>query len=149
MKFIAKIAAGAQLSGKRRLHLLYTLFEVGCSQDLADFRGYELRYGGPVRDAVVSQVGQLLTLWPSVSLAEQRLLLLLAALAPEGTSVEPASDLVDPASRLAQSLIQGPESAEAVLLELARTYEELIPISEGDGPQRSRIITAIFEVLFD
>ncbi|TPX06715.1 uncharacterized protein E0L32_002211 [Thyridium curvatum] len=152
MRFLAKIASDPQLSGKRRLDLLYTLFMAGCQQDLADFWGYELRSGGPVglevRDAVVSQVAQLLPLWPSVSRAEQRLLLLLAALVPEGAAVEPV-DFSNPASRLAQALLRAVEDAEAVLFELARTYEELIPITEGDGPRRSRIITAIHGVLFD
>lgn len=160
MRFIASIASAPQLLGKRRLDLLYTLFIAGCQQDVADFWDYELRYAGPVgpevRDAVVSQVNVLLPLWPSVSRAEQRLLLLLTALVPEGVSIKQSahqaigeSDLNDPASRLAQALIQNSDSAEACLIELARTYEELIPLTEGDdAPQRARIITAIHKTLF-
>jgi hypothetical protein len=148
MKFVAKLAAAPQLSGGRRLSLLYTLFIAGSQQAIAEAGAYELGDIGPeVRDAVVSQVGELLRLWSTVSRAERRLLLLLSVLVPEGVPVE-RSDLVDPASRLAEAMSQSHGSAEGLLSEMAKSNEDLIELTEGDVSLRPRLIAALQKLLF-
>lgn len=143
MTFLAKIAAAPQLSAGRRESLLYTLFIAGSQQAVADAGGYELGDIGPaVRDAVVAQVGRLLELWPVVSHAEQRVLLLLAALASRSLAGE-LEHLDDPPSRLARAMLRGLDGAEALLREMAKSNEELIELTEGDGRLNARLIAAL------
>ena len=82
LQVLAELANAPGLAPKRRLDLLYTLFLAGSSSAQADAYGYRADdHATEVQTTVIGAVDQLLMLWPSVSRAEQRLLLLLAALA--------------------------------------------------------------------
>jgi hypothetical protein len=149
MTFLARIAASPTLSGGRRLNLLYDLFLAGAQQSIAEANGYDLGTIGPkVRDAVVSQVEQLLKLWPAVSRAEKRLLLLLAALGPVKQSVLEQPDLGDPASQLANAVINDLGSADSLLSEMAGSYEDLFEYTEGGGNAQARLIAALAKLLW-
>lgn len=147
MRLIARIAAAPHLSAGRRLDLLYTLFLAGSQQAFAEVGGFDLGdVGFEVRDAVASQVRHLLMLWPRASGAEQRLLLLLVALGPVDVSLDP-SNLVDPASWLAQAIITDLGSAEALLSQMAESNEGLLEYTEDNGTLHGRLIVALQELL--
>jgi hypothetical protein len=141
LRILAQLAAAPELAAKRRLDLLDTLFRAGAALDEAVARGYRPdAYAAEVRTAVVGEVDQLLTMWPAVSPAEQRILLLLAALA--GREVEPI-DLPDPASRLALAMVHNPAKAEEVLRDIASRNEDIMEFAEGEAPLHSRLIASL------
>ncbi|TQM62888.1 hypothetical protein [Humibacillus xanthopallidus] len=147
LRVVAGLALAPQLAAKRRLDLLFTLFLAAAALDQALAYGYRPQpHHGQVRATVVEASEALLTLWPSVSRAEQRLLLLLAAL--DGHPVPP-HDLADPASRLAATMIRDEDEAVALLEELARSNEELIELAEGRTPRHSRLVAALEVLLWD
>lgn len=147
LRVLAELASAPGLSPRRRLDLLYTLFLAGSSSAQADAFGYRADdHAAEVRTVVTGAVDQLLTLWPSVSRAEQRLLLLLAALA---ATPAPASDLDDPAGRLALAMNRDMQSAETTLRELATRHEDLIELADGPAPLRSRLVAALERLLWE
>jgi len=145
VRLIADLAVAPQLSGKRRLDLLYTLFLAGSAYDRAAAYGYRPEtHHQEVRDAVVAATPRLVGTWATVSDAERRLLLLLAAVA--GSTV-PGHDLTDAASLLATSMLAGEDGAVALLQRLARREEDLVQfVAGGTAPARSRLVGAL-EVL--
>ena len=147
LQVLAELANAPGLAPKRRLDLLYTLFLAGSSSAQADAYGYRADdHATEVQTTVIGAVGQLLMLWPSVSRAEQRLLLLLAALAAKPV---PESDLNDPASRLAVAMNRDMQSAEATLRELATRNEDLIELADSPAPLRSRLVAALERLLWE
>lgn len=147
LQVLAELANAPGLAPKRRLDLLYTLFLAGSSSAQADAYGYRADdHATEVQTTVIGAVDQLLMLWPSVSRAEQRLLLLLAALAAKPV---PESDLNDPASRLALAMNRDMQSAEATLRELATRNEDLIELADSPAPLRSRLVAALERLLWE
>ena len=147
LQVLAELANAPGLAPKRRLVLLHTLFLAGSSSAQADAYGYRADdHATEVQTTVIGAVDQLLMLWPSVSRAEQRLLLLLAALAAKPV---PESDLNDPASRLALAMNRDMQSAEATLRELATRNEDLIELADGPAPLRSRLVAALERLLWE
>lgn len=147
LRLVAALAAAPQLAAKRRLHLLYTLFVAAAAADMAH------AYGNPsephhetVRATVVDASGDLASLWPTLSRAEQRLLLLLAALSRRPV---PGNDLTDPASRLAMTMLRDKDAAGALLETLARSNEDLIELAEAPAPLRSRLVAALEVLLWE
>ena len=100
----------------------------------------------PTRSAVTAATPTLLGLWPSASRPERRLLLLLAALAGSTTAPTDAEELTDDASRLALAMVRDEEAAEALLVQLARSDEQLLELVSGEAPLRTRLVAAL-EVL--
>ena len=145
LRLIADLAVAPQLSGKRRLDLLYTLFLGGSAYDRAVAYGYRPEaHHQEVRGTVVAATPQLVGTWATVSDAERRLLLLLAAVA--GTSA-PRHDLTDAASLLATSMLAEEDGAVALLQRLARREEDLVQFAaSGTAPARTRLVAAL-EVL--
>lgn len=145
MRLIADLAVAPQLSGKRRLDLLYALFLGGSAYDRAVAYGYQSgAHDLDVRGTVVAATPRLVTTWGTVSDAERRLLLVLAALA--GTPA-PGHDLPDGASVLATAMLAGEDGAVAMLQRMARREEVLIQLATGGvTPARARLVAAL-EVL--
>lgn len=147
LRVVADMAAAAQLAPKRRLDLLYTLFLAAAALDKARAYGYRPeRYHEQVRATVCDASENLLALWPTVSRAEQRLLLLLAAVPRHPV---PRHDLTDPASRLATTMICDEDGAGALLEGLARSNEDLIELAQGQAPLHSRLVAALEVLLWD
>ena len=147
LRVLTQIAIAAQLAPKRRLDLLYTLFLAGSELAEAQAHGYRPdAYALEARAAVAGDVERLMTLWPSVSRAEQRLLLLLAALAEHAAG---PSDLHDPASRLALAMVDDTGDAESVLRDLASRNEDLLELAEGDAPLHSRLVASLRTLLWE
>ena len=144
LRVVASLAGAPQLSPKRRLDLLYTLFLAAAGLDKARAYGYRPE---PHHEQVCSTVcdasEDLLALWPMVSRAEQRLLLLLAAMPRRPV---PPHDLADPASTLAAAVIRDEDEAGALLERLARSNEDLIELAQPQAPLHSRLVAAL-EVL--
>lgn len=147
LRIVAHLAVAPQLSPKRRLDLLYTLFLAAVALDQALAYGYR---PGPHEEEVRGTVGDacenLLTLWTTVSRAEQRLLLLLAAVRRHPV---PAHQLTDPASTLATAIIRDEDEADALLERLARSHEDLIDLAGGNAPLGSRLVAALEVLLWD
>lgn len=148
LRMVAGLALAPQLAPKRRLDLLYTLFLAATALDQARAYGYRPEpHHEDVRATLVEASEDLLTMWPRVSRAEQRLLLLLLA-AVGGRSV-PRHDLADPASRLAATMIRDENEAGDLLEELARGDEDLIELAERSSPLRSRLVAALEVLLWE
>lgn len=147
LRLVAGLAAAPQLSPKRRLDLLYTLFLAAAALDRARAYGYRPE---PQHQAVCVTVfdasEDLLALWPTISRAEQRLLLLLAALPRHPV---PPHDLTDPASRLAMTMIRNEDEAGALLKGLAKSNEDLIELAQEQAPLHSRLVAALEVLLWD
>lgn len=147
LRVVAGLAAAPQLSPKRRLDLLYTLFLAAAALDKARAYGYPPE---PQHEQVCATVcdasEDLLALWPTVFRAEQRLLLLLAAVPRHPV---PPHDLTDPASRLATSMIRDEDEAGAKLKTLARSNEDLIELAQDQAPLHSRLVAALEVLLWD
>lgn len=144
---VAELAAAPQLSPKRRLALLYTLFLAAAA--LHQARAYDYRpepHHEQVCATVCDASEDLLTLWPMVSRAEQRLLLLLAAVPRHPV---PSHDLADPASRLATSMIRDEDEAGVLLERLALSNEDLIELAQEQAPLHSRLVAALEVLLWD
>jgi hypothetical protein len=141
VRVLAGLAAAPQLAPRRRLDLLYILFLAGSALAQAEAQGYRAdAHAAEVRATVISEVDRLLVLWGSVSQAEQRLPLMLAALA--GRAVKPTG-LTDPASRLAQVMVRDLNAAEGTLGELARRNEDLLEYADGDAPLHHRLVASL------
>jgi len=95
---------------------------------------------------VIDASEDLLALWPTISRAEQRLLLLLAALPRHPV---PPHDLTDPASRLAMTMIRNEDEAGALLEALAKSNEDLIELAQEQAPLHSRLVAALEVLLWD
>jgi hypothetical protein len=144
LQLLAQLAMAPQFAPKRRLALLYTLFLAGCEAAKAEAYGYRPdAHHAEVRAVVINAAEGLVRLWPSVSRAEQRMLLLLAALSDRSV---PEHHLSDPASRLAAAMIRDEREAEAALKDLASRNDDLIELAESHAPTRSRL-TAALEIL--
>ncbi|MET7279508.1 hypothetical protein ABZS29_14830 [Kribbella sp. NPDC005582] len=147
LQVLAQLAMAPQLAPKRRLYLLYTLFLAGCEAAKAEAYGYKPDlHHAEVRVVVVNAAQGLLRLWPSVSRAEQRMLLLLAALSDQSV---PEHDLSDAASRLAAAIIRDEREAEATLKDLAGRNEDLIELANSHAPTRSRLTAALETLLWE
>ena len=147
LRLVAGLAAAPQLSPKRRLDLLYTLFLAAAALDRARAYGYRPEpHHEAVCVTVIDASEDLLALWPTISRAEQRLLLLLAALPRHPV---PPHDLTDPASRLAMSMIRNEDEAGALLEALAKSNEDLIELAQEQAPLHSRLVAALEVLLWD
>jgi len=147
LEFLAQLAMAPQLAPKRRLYLLYTLFLAGCEAAKAEAYGYKPDlHHAEVHVVVVNAAQGLLRLWPFVSRAERRMLLLLAALSDHSV---PEHDLSDAASRLAAATIRDEREAEATLKDLASRNEDLIGLGNSHAPTRSRLIAALETLLWE
>ena len=147
LRLVAHLAAAPQLSPKRRLDLLYTLFLAAAALDEARAYGYRPEpHHEAVRVTVTDASEDLLALWPTISRAEQRVLLLLAALPRHPV---PPHDLTDPASRLAMTMIRDEDEAGALLERLAKSNEDLIELAQEQAPLRSRLVAALEVLLWD
>ncbi|WP_141845326.1 hypothetical protein [Humibacillus xanthopallidus] len=147
LRVVAGLALAPQLAPKRRLDLLYTLFLAAAALDQALAYGYRAEpHHGQVRATLVAASDDLLALWPSVSRAEQRLLLLLATV--DGRPVPP-HDLADPASRLAATMIRDEDEACDLVDKLARSNENVIELAEGKAPLHSRLVAALEVLLWE
>jgi len=147
LQLLAQLAMAPQLGPKRRLDLLYTLFLAGCEAAKAEAYGYRLdAHRAEVRAVVTNAAEGLVRLWPSVSRAEQRMLLLLAALSDRTV---PEHHLSDPASRLATAMIRDEREAEAALKDLATRNEDLIELAESHAPAHSRLTAALETLLWE
>ncbi|TDC16618.1 hypothetical protein [Kribbella albertanoniae] len=147
LQLLAQLAMAPQLAPKRRLDLLYTLFIAACEAAKAEAYGYRPdAHDVQVRAVVTDAAEGLVRLWPSVSRAEQRMLLLLAALSRLRV---PEHHLSDPASRLAAAMIRDVDEAEAALIDLASRSEDLIELANGHAPTRSRLTAALETLLWE
>jgi hypothetical protein len=147
LQLLAQLAMAPQLAPKRRLDLLYTLFLAGCEAAKAEAYGYRPdAHHAEVRAVVTGAAEGLVRLWPSVSRAEQRMLLLLAALSDRSV---PEHHLSDPASRLAAAIIRDEREAEAALKDLASRNEDLIELANSHAPTRSRLTAALETLLWE
>ena len=147
LRLVASLAAAPQLSPKRRLDLLYTLFLAAAALDKARAYGYRAEpHHEAVCVTVIDASEDLLALWPTISRAEQRLLLLLAALPRHPV---PPNDLTDPASRLAMTMIRDEDEAGALLSRLAKSNEDLIELAPEQAPLHSRLVAALEVLLWD
>lgn len=147
LQLLAQLAIAPQFAPKRRLSLLYTLFLAGCEAAKAEAYGYRPdAHHAEVRATVTSAAEDLVRLWPSVSRAEQRMLLLLAALSDHSV---PEHHLSDPASRLAAAMIRDEREAEAALNDLASRNEDLIELAKSNAPTRSRLTAALETLLWE
>ena len=147
MEVLAALATAPSLAPRRRLDLLSFLFLAGSGGEVAAARGSRPDlHAEPTRSAVTAATPTLLGLWPSVSRPERRLLLLLAALAGSTTAPADAEELTDDASRLALAMVRDEEAAQALLVQLARSDEQLLELVSSDAPLRSRLVAAL-EVL--
>lgn len=147
LRVVAHLAAAPQLSPKRRLDLLYTLFLAAAALDKA--HAYEYRpepHHEQVCATICDATEELLALWPMASRAEQRLLLLLAALPRHPV---PPHDLADRASSLATAMIRDEDEAGAMLETLARSHEDLIELAQERAPVHSRLVAALEVLLWD
>ena len=144
---LAELAASPRLAPERRLDLLYTLFLAGSASARADAYGHRPdQHAFDVQTAVMGEVDHVMPLWPSLSSAERRVMVLLAALA--GRTV-PDTDLSDPASRLARAMMRDEQDAEAVLRDLATRNEDLFELADGDAPAHSRLTAALETLLWE
>jgi hypothetical protein len=147
LRVVARLAAAPQLAPRRRLDLLYTLFLSTAALDQAHAYGYRPEpYHEQVRATVGDATEELLALWPMVSRAEQRLLLLLAAVRRQPV---PPHDLADQASSLATAMIRDEEEAGAMLESLARSNEDLIELAQERAPLHSRLVAALEVLLWE
>jgi hypothetical protein len=147
LRLIAQLAAKPQLAPKRRLDLLYTLFLAGSGFAQAEALGYRpAPHHAEVRASVIAASEEVLPLWPVVSRAEQRMLLLLAALSRHRV---PDNDLNDPASRLATAMIRDEAQAQTALVDLATHNEDLIELAQGSTPTHSRLTAALERLLWE
>lgn len=147
LRAVVDLAAAPQLSPKRRLDLLYPLFLAAAALDKARAYGHRPEpHHEQVRATVCDASEDLLALWPTVSRAEQRLLLLLAAVPRHPV---PPHDLTDPASRLPTTMIRDEDEAGALLERLAKSNEDLIELAQEQAPLRSRLVAALEVLLWD
>jgi hypothetical protein len=147
LQLLAQLAMAPQLAPKRRLDVLYTLFLAGCEAAKAEAYGYRPDpHHAEVQAVVTGTAEGLVRLWPSVSHAEQRMLLLLAALSDHPV---PEHRLNDPASRLAAAIIKDEREAEAALKDLASRNDDLIELANSCAPTRSRLIAALETLLWE